>query len=252
MCGIAGYIGKSKKPDLSFEIISRLFEKIESRGKDASGFWGVSQNNAITYYKEAIPASTFVVGKKWQDLKNKNNKVLLCHAREASKGVGGPKDNKNNHPFVNESQTVAAIHNGRIPDEIYNKLKLKYKAQSNCDSELFLKIFENDYEIDDGFWDRLNSIKCMWRILEGSHMAVALGEQTNESIRLWLFRNQYRSLWKIYVDELNQVFFASTKDIWESATSNLKLSGKPIELDVKKVYLIEIKNFILKQSAYEI
>lgn len=252
MCGIAGYIGKSKNPELSFEITSRLFEKIESRGKDASGFWAVTYNDKPIFHKEPIPATTFVVGKKWQDLKNKNTKIILCHAREASKGVGSPKDNKNNHPFVNETKSVAAIHNGRIPDNIYHKLKVKYKVDSECDSELFLKIFENDYEIDDCFWDRLNSIKNMWRILEGSHMAVALGEQTAESTRLWLFRNEHRSLWKFYVEDLNQVFFASTKEIWDKAISNLRLSVIPKELDVKKAYLMEIKNFIVRQSIYQI
>ena len=252
MCGIAGFIGNSKNPELSFETISRLFKKIESRGKDASGFWGVSDSGRSIFCKKPIASSVFLKQTEWVDVSFHNPKVLICHAREASKGVGPPEDNKNNHPFVNFNWTIAAIHNGRIPDDIYDKYKKEYDLISECDSELFLRMFETDLEVEYYLADRVETIRQIWNSLKDSHMAVVLGEKQKDSTRLWLFRNEHRSLWKASIKELGQIFFFSTKEIWEEATQDIKLTAEISEIEIGKIYLFEQNYFNIKQYKYSI
>jgi glucosamine 6-phosphate synthetase-like amidotransferase/phosphosugar isomerase protein len=250
VCGIAGYIGNSKNPDLSFKTISRLFNKIESRGKDASGFWGVSHFGDILFDKKPIASSLFLKDKPWLDIIFFNPKILMCHAREASKGVGLPQDNRNNHPFTNHDRSIAAIHNGRIPDQVYNELKKEYELVSECDSELFLRMFETDLEVENYTHDRIKTIRNMWRSLKGSHMAVMIGEQ--HTSKLWVFRNEHRSLWKAHVEELGQIFFVSTKEIWEDATKDMRLKAELSEIETNNVYMFEINSRIIKQEKYSI
>lgn len=252
MCGIAGFIGKSKNPDISFKLISRLFQKIESRGKDASGFWCVSDSGSIFFHKEPIKSSDFIQKQEWQNLSLKNPSIIICHAREASKGVGSPDKNENNHPFVSDDLSIAAIHNGRIPDEVYFELKKNYNLKSECDSELFLKMFESDIEIENTIEDRIYSIREIWYKLFGSHMAVIIAEQTFESSRLWIFRNEHRSLFMFDATNLlGQIFFVSTQEIWEEATNFLFPYFYAEEIKTEKIYLFELDTKI-KTSTYPI
>jgi hypothetical protein len=213
MCGIVGFIGQSKDPAASYELATQLFLKTESRGIDATGIWGTEPGNKrIIYHKEPIKVSEFIIGDMWKKIKNINPDLLLMHTRAASYGVGSPKINKNNHPFVSKDFTTALIHNGRIPDVEYGQLKKQYDVESDCDSEMFLRVFEHGKEPIDG-------IKDIWTYMHRSHMAVAIGEHLGQDRRLWLFRNTHRPLWLTDMrDTLGQIFFFSHPDIWDEAT----------------------------------
>lgn len=260
MCGIAGYIGESTNPELSFQLINKLFEKLEIRGKDASGFWGAQKGDGkILYHKEPTRSSQFVKSKVWQNVKNLDPNVLIVHSREASHGSGLPSINKNNHPFVNADLSVALVHNGRIPENIYEELRKKYEVLSACDSEILLRIFEGadqtaDVEIelseaDKDISGRLVGLKDIWSTVSKGHMAVAIGELLEDKRRLWLFRNKYRSLWIFDLREmLGQVFFVSTPQIWQMAIDECrglkntlrKKNVKFIELPTEEIWLLEI------------
>lgn len=232
MCGIAGFIGESKLPDVSFQLINKLFEHLEVRGKDAAGFWGTQAGDGKTlYHKEPGRPSAFVKKQVWKDVSKLNPNVLLVHAREASQGVGLPSTNKNNHPFVNSDLSVGLCHNGRIPQNVYEELVKKYEVRTNCDSELLLRIFESGHlyeaqdietefsEEDATIASRLMGLRDIWSSVFRAHMAVAIGERLSEGgRRLWLFRNDYRTLWVADArDQLGQIFFVSTPEIWQAA-----------------------------------
>jgi predicted glutamine amidotransferase len=262
MCGIAGYIGKSKRPDVSFHLITKLFEKIEVRGKDAAGFWGTEVGDGkILYHKEPGRPTYFVQKDVWKDVRNFDADLLMVHAREASYGVGSPSVNKNNHPFVSEDLNVGLIHNGRIPDYVYEKLNKKYECLSSCDSEILLRIFMaaesyEPHDIETEFSDepvdigsKLMGVRDIWKTVSRGHMAVGIGERLGDRRRLWLFRNQFRTLWLIDLrEQLGQVFFASTKEIWDRAreeclpAKNLlsKQKIKLVELPTEEVWVMEI------------
>jgi predicted glutamine amidotransferase len=260
MCGICGYIGKSKEPDVTHQIITKLFEKSERRGIDAAGYWGVSKGN-ILYHKEPGKSSNFVKKNVWKLVCKHDPNLLLLHARGASKGVGLPSVNHNNHPFTSTDRSIALIHNGRVDDHEYNSLKQKYTLKTQCDSEILLRIFESgesysDNELKKIFGDfqcpRLAGIKDIFSLINQGHMAVAIGErdQDNNCI-LWLFRNQHRPLWVVDMREfLGQIFFVSDPDIWEESirelsfrsTKNLIKTQKLIELPIEEIWQFKINS----------
>lgn len=174
--------------------------------------------------------------------------LLLVHARGASKGVGEPAVNANNHPFTNSDKSLSLVHNGRVDDVEYQALKEKYEVKSNCDSEILLRIIENpDNTIDlnrELYPHRLAGIRDVFSLINEGHMAVALGERGVSGDRmLWLFRNQFRPLWIADLRELlGQIFFFSEPSIWEEAVhecgnfKNSIKSQKLIELPFNQVW----------------
>lgn len=243
MCGIFGVIGESHDPVASFEILTRLFEKTESRGEDASGFWGTQAgaDGGVIYYKEPIKAREFIKTPMWQRVNKFNPNLLICHCRAASFGSGSPSVNKNNHPFVSNDKTVGVIHNGLIKESEYTMLKKKYKVASQCDSEMFLRVFEAEK-------DSLEGIRKIWSYMSRSHMALAIGERLERGDRsLWLLRNEHRSIWLADLNKLlGQVFFFSTPDIWDEAASCCKFADeylrrvKQIEIPEEEVWKFDI------------
>jgi hypothetical protein len=212
-------------------LSTALFDKTESRGSDAAGIWGTTTDGKIIYQKEPIKSSEFVKKDFWKSIKKRNVDLLLMHARAASLGFGPPHINKNNHPFVSSDKTTALIHNGRIPDTEYRAFKKKYEVSTDCDSELYLRVYE-------ACEDKLKSLQNLWAQLNRSQMAVAIGELLPDNKRrLWLFRNKYRSIWLADLrDSLGQIFFFSTQDIWEEAV----YSQNSIHSFFKRVKLIEL------------
>ena len=165
--------------------------------------------------------------------------MLLAHARGASKGVGEPIYNQNNHPFTSSDRSLALIHNGRVDDCEYTALKQKYAVKSNCDSEILLRIIENTKEADE-ISNRLNGIKSVYSLINEGHMAVAVGERLGDGTRLlWLFRNEHRPLWIADLREnLGQIFFFSEPSIWEDAVA----SSGSYKVFLKSQKLIELPN----------
>lgn len=260
MCGIAGYIGESKKPILTYQLITKLFEKSECRGIDAAGYWGTEAgiNGNVLYHKEPGKSSDFVKKEVWKLVSKHNPNFLLVHARGASKAFGEPSVNHNNHPFTSLDKSIGLIHNGRIDDIEYHSLKQKYGLQTQCDSEIILRIFESGVsysskELKDSFGDfelpqRLAGVRDIFSLINEGHMAVAVGERGDDGSRmLWLFRNRHRPLWIVDMREpLGQVFFVSEPSIWEDAINEcsgiriLARTQKLIELPTEEIWYFKI------------
>ena len=186
--------------------------------------------------------------------------MLLVHARGASKGLGEPSVNRNNHPFVNSDYSIGLVHNGRVDDVEYSFLKKKYGVHSNCDSEILLRIFESGEsygfpylkKILGGLVEhpqRFAGIKEIFSHITEGHMAVAVGERGNNDERMmWLFRNKHRPLWIIDVREyLGQIFFVSEPSIWEEAcieagVKNICRTQKLIELPIEEIWFFKISD----------
>jgi len=259
MCGIAGLIGESKDPEASYQLATKLFEGIEKRGEDSSGFWATQKGTkgAISYHKEPTKSSDFVHKKVWKEMQSFNSNCLLMHARAATPGIGTPNINKNNHPFVSDDVTLSIIHNGKLPE--YHFLKDKYETFTNCDSELVLRILQCENELPPGLEDsknlsqgqknRLAGIKQLWSLSYHAHMAVAVGEWFDDGTRqLWLWRNEHRPIWVADMrDTLGQIFFFSEDKIWWDAvqdsplvTKYLNKGQKMYEMPTEEIWFFEV------------
>ena len=258
MCGISGLIGESKDPKASFQLMTKLFEKIEKRGEDSSGFWATQKGKkgGIYYHKEPTKSTDFVDKKVWKEMGNFNPNCMLMHARAATPGIGAPAFNKNNHPFVSDDVTLSIIHNGKLPE--YHFLKDKYETFTNCDSELVLRILQCESDLPPGLVDsnlsqgqknRLSGIKQLWSLSYHAHMAIGVGEWFDDGTRqLWLWRNEHRPLWVADMrDTLGQIFFFSEDDIWWDAVKEsplvqkyLNQGQKMYEMPTEEIWFFEV------------
>ena len=271
MCGIAGYIGQSKKPKITYELITQLFDHLETRGTDAAGVWGTEQGKKgrVVYHKEPIRSSEFIKKDFWKRLRKMKTNMMMCHARATSRGNGHARTNSNNHPFVSSDKSIGMVHNGTLDEA--NFLKNKYQILSNTDSEVLLRMYEHGMEetaleIKNGggvpieVAQRMNGVKDIWSVISTGAMAVSFGERVDDHTRyLFLFRNSKRPLWIADLREtLGQVFFFSSPDIWYRAiasSDNLKKvcsgSEKLIEIPVQQVWFFQIneKNPSINSSS---
>jgi len=262
MCGITGFIGRSKNKELSFHLLTKLFEKSEARGIDAAGFWATEYgfNGSVIYHKEPIRSSKFVKSRFWSGLSEFDIDLVVAHARGASKGVGEPFFNENNHPFTSKDKTIALIHNGRIEDDEYYELRKSYEVSTQCDSEMLLRIFESTLKQNiDEHGKELEAIKKIFSLVQFGHMAVATGiRQENGRRSLFLFRNEYRPLWVSDLrEELGQIFFVSEPDIWGEACDEcgndlLSMCYKLTEVNPKEVWHIDSLENLLSCDKYEL
>lgn len=257
ICGIAGFIGVSKKPKATYEIMTNLFEFLEFRGTDASGVWAAEAGpeGKIFYHKEPIKSSEFIKKDFWKKVRRSKINLLLVHARATSKGNGHAKTNVNNHPFVSMDKRIGMIHNGSIEESWF--LMDKFQCQSDTDSEVILRIFENGlenkFEIENlppKIAERIGGIKDVWSHITKGAMAVAIGERDDDERHLFLFRNLQRPLWIADLREsLGQIIFFSTPEIWyravnscTQATKTMLKNQKLIELAAHDIWVFTIND----------
>lgn len=230
MCGIAGFIGHAKKPKASYELLTNLFDFLETRGTDAAGFWvsEEGERGRVVYHKDGIKSSEFIKNDHWKLIRKLRMNIGLVHARATSKGGGHASNNINNHPFVSTDKQIAMVHNGTLDHEA-SFLKHKFETISNTDSEYLLRVYEHGLEkayqtikdVPNDVAKRMNGIKDIWSYVSSGAMAVAIGERHEDNARgLFLFRNEKRPLWIADMRKvLGQIFFFSTPDIWYRAVS---------------------------------
>lgn len=250
MCGLFGFIGESKNPQITENLSTALFVKTQTRGTDASGFYCVETfpKKQIAYYKKPIPASEFINLNEYKKIWQHNWNLGLFHCRAASAGVGIPAYNENNHPFVSTDLKKAVIHNGLIAKQEYELLRKYYELETECDSEILLRIFEQDEKFQD-------NAKKFFHYGENSHYAVVFAETDENYRKMHLFRNMHRPLVLVdLLDELGQVFFCSTSDIFFDSLSlldkelkNVKIYEIPqdsyIELSLQEENKIDLKKY---------
>jgi hypothetical protein len=236
LCGIFGFIGVSKDPKVTYDLLNKLFVKTEPRGTDASGFYGCSvADGSIMYDKEPKKSSEYIKQDIWQKdvpaFIQGGVDLFIGHCRATSVGGGPERINKNNHPHVSDDRRVAMVHNGKIPE--FSALKGRYSIESDCDSEILLRMFESsrviakerETQLKEEFptmstflAERLLGMKEIFSRVNYGAMAVAIAERGDDNSRyLWLFRDEERPLWVIDMRKtLGQIFFCSTAEIWRS------------------------------------
>lgn len=177
MCGVFGYVGKSKNAP---SIVLEGLKKLEYRGYDS---WGVSAviDSKIVVEKRVGKIGEAVLSKKF----NGSSSLALGHTRWATHG--GVTE-KNSHPHLDCTGKIAVVHNGII--ENYEKLKKDlikkgHRFVSETDSEVIPHLIE-DCGVRKAFkkLEGLNAIVVMmgekiYAIKKGSPLVVGLGKEEN-------------------------------------------------------------------------
>jgi glucosamine--fructose-6-phosphate aminotransferase (isomerizing) len=140
MCGITGYIGDKKATPILLKGLKRL----EYRGYDSSGI-AILDSDKIKCYKKAGKI------RELQDLITQTDtlgSVGIAHTRWATHG---PPNDYNSHPHLNESGSIALVHNGIIENYGAIKETLIRKGvvfKSETDSEVLVHLISTIYYQD--------------------------------------------------------------------------------------------------------
>lgn len=205
MCGILGFAGPVRKGQWgqTHDLLTSLLVASERRGKDATGFAALTDprspyNGKVIVRKRPEPARQFVqTDHVWASLRQQRCSIVIGHTRMATNG--SPKDARNNHPHSSRDQRFHLIHNGIIADHRDIATKMSLSLDSDCDSEILLRLVEASDDPALGLEDAME--------LEGS-MAVAV---LDTRLRLiWLAHNEGRDLWLLRLKDDRRCFFAST------------------------------------------
>ena len=192
-----GYYCFGKKyPDKN--KLTTMFELLESRGRDASGFAFIMNGNLVVH-KAAIRSSEMIHTKEWKELVLPA--IFIAHTR--MKTQGSEKNNYNNHPLFNK-EGLCLVHNGMIhnDEEIFGK----QKRDAEVDSEAILSVLSAKGKGD--------KIKKVFDKLEGS-FAFACIDKNNPDILTLVKKDNPVELYYDVSDDI--LYFCSETDIMREA-----------------------------------
>lgn len=207
MCGIVAYAGKPAEGAWkeTHRILDALLTNSEQRGKDSTGFVALAkpfksrQARRVVTDKAPLAAKDFVRhNSRWRGLRHQRSSAVVAHVRWATSGT--PAVNANNHPF--QGDRFYLVHNGVIASHRELAEESGLRLESDCDSELLLRIIEFADDAPAGLRACLDELK-------GGMGAVAVLD-THTGL-VWLARDEDRPLWTARFDR--RTFIASTRQI---------------------------------------
>ncbi len=233
MCGIMGFYSFGNTlPDK--DKITNMFSLLESRGRDASGYAFIRDNNLIVH-KDAMKSSEFVNTNEWKELVLPSSMIL--HTR--MKTQGSEKNNANNHPLFSKNG-IAIVHNGII----YNDKEIFGKKQRDAevDSESILHLLSMKVKGD--------KIKRLFDRVEGSFAVAVLDKYQPEKLVLIKKDNPI----DLYYDSKDDIFyFCSEREIMQEALNIEKVTIRGFNLGEKDFHFYEMQNnyalFINKEGV---
>lgn len=157
MCGIVGYIGKQQAAPILLDGL----EKLEYRGYDSAGM-AVSDGTKIRVTKAR--GRLKVLNELTHGGALLPGTCGIGHTRWATHGI--PSD-KNAHPHLNESETIAVVHNGIIENYLKLKKRLEekgYHFSSDTDTEVIAHLLDYYYK-----GDPLEAIMKVMHHVDGSY-----------------------------------------------------------------------------------
>lgn len=222
MCGIMGYFSFAEKlPEK--KKIEKMFELLETRGEDASGFAFI-KGGELVVHKAPIKSSDMIKTIEWEELELP--KMMIFHTR--LKTQGDASNNQNNHPLYNH-KGLCLVHNGMIHND--EEIFAKNKRNAEVDSEAILAVLSAK--------DKGDKIKRVFDKLEGSFAFALIDKNKPDELCLVKKDNPI----DLYFDCKNEiVYFCSERYIMQSAleiSSDYKLG---FNLGEKNFHFYEMKN----------
>lgn len=206
------------------EKIAAMFSLLETRGKDASG-WAYINDNQLYVHKAPIKSSLMIQTKEWKELELQ--KIMIFHTRAATQGNN--KNNLNNHPLFNK-QGIALVHNGIIYNDkdIFGK---NQKRDGEVDSEAILAVLSSN--------GKGNKVKRVFDRLEGSFAFAAINKNEPEKLLLVKKDNPL----DLYYDSGDDIlYFCSERRIMQEALDLKMDSFRGFNMGEGNFHFYEMKN----------
>lgn len=165
MCGIVGYIGNRD----AFPIIIKGLKRLEYRGYDSAGI--ALLNGEMTVFKKSGKVSEL-------------EKIVLPGKTSATIGIGhtrwathGEPNDRNAHPHLSQSGSLAIIHNGIIENYAAIKaelIKRGYTFHSDTDTEVLVNLIEEVQKTENTTLD--NAVRIALNEVVGAYAIVVLNK----------------------------------------------------------------------------
>jgi glucosamine--fructose-6-phosphate aminotransferase (isomerizing) len=167
MCGVFGYIGQRD----AIKICLEGLEQLEYRGYDSTGIAGIKEG-AVVLCKRAGKLSSLK-----EHLSLSRLELAIAHTRWATHGE---VNDRNAHPHVDASGSLAIVHNGII--ENYDALRHQLRSEglsfaSETDTEVIANLIMKYYQ-----GDLIEAIHKMLPCLKGIFAFVAIHKDHPEEI----------------------------------------------------------------------
>jgi glucosamine--fructose-6-phosphate aminotransferase (isomerizing) len=171
MCGIVGYIGKRD----AFPILVKGLEMLEYRGYDSAGI-AIMDDKLKVYKKKGKVAEMYKHAKAHEA----KGTIGIGHTRWATHGE--PSD-RNAHPHVSQSGSIAIIHNGII--ENYSPLKAAlikegHTFTSDTDTEVLAHLIETVKE--KGNLSLLEAVRESLTQVVGAYAIIVMDEKDKDTL----------------------------------------------------------------------
>ncbi len=221
--------------------ITRMFSLLESRGKDASGFAYIN-NNELKVIKLAEPSSNLVKSFDWKQLALP--RIMIMHTR--LKTQGEPSNNMNNHPLFTK-KGLAIVHNGMIYNdkEIFGR---KEKRDAEVDSEAILSILASTNHTK----STNERIKKLFDKLEGGFAVASIDKDFPEKLLLIRKDNPL----ELYYNSRDDImYFCSEREIMQEALGITKQTKRGFTLGEGNYHHFSVDNnhaVILNKDGVEI
>jgi glucosamine--fructose-6-phosphate aminotransferase (isomerizing) len=170
MCGIIGYIGERQ----ATEVLLHGLKSLEYRGYDSAGV--AVYDNGINLVKVKGRVSNL---EDKINVKTAQGAVGIGHTRWATHGE--PSD-INSHPHLNETGTIALVHNGIIENYMPLKEELESKGVkflSETDTEVALGLIDYYYQQDKNL---LEAIIKSTKKIKGSYAFAVISSDNPDTI----------------------------------------------------------------------
>lgn len=249
MCGLVGAVGVPKNNIKSYTLLTHLMRETKKRGPHATGYFSINEKNEINTHKAPMNSHEYVKTSHWK----KNffyTKAILGHTRFTTQGSA--KDNENNHPHLSKDGNTALVHNGVL--YLYSQYANDYKEslESECDSELIIRIIEQEPDI-------ISGIKKVFKLLgPGGDFACEIlsYDPITKKSKFYFFREDGRPGKMIDAREsMGQIFFCSEEIIWKTAVNHSALPKSVKKLKVQNInvcQIIEIDTDTLEITTHQV
>ena len=166
MCGIVGYIGKSR----SLKSIVQVLKKLEYRGYDSSGVLAMLENEKYCMVKKIGNISNLE-----NAVPDSECKVAIAHTRWATHGK--PTE-ENAHPHSSCNGVWSVVHNGIIENYLEIKSKLSVYPKSQTDTAVVAELLAE--RKTENICDFIETMQ----MLSGSYAIVAINKNHKNSLFL--------------------------------------------------------------------
>ena len=204
MCGLFGVVRYGKQPNVLVRgLVEELAKASEFRGTDAGGIAYVSggrlnvskSHNAIS--TNGSLEATFEVAR-----------VIMGHTRMTTQG--DHLNNDNNHPFLNQTKTVAMAHNGVLTND--DALAVEYELpETTIDTDSYVVTRLMDMIRPDGYIS-FDVVRQAVEKIGGTFNFTFLDDNNN----LWIARHN-NPLYMIKLNDFGLIAYTSTKEIMVEA-----------------------------------